>query len=322
VVESAPADRAGLHAERKAHARAPRLRRPHLFDVTGQHPSPELDDVHESDDDDHVDVDASDRDGEDTKTTSSVARNFLSVTTSSVKPVAPISTRTRERRVVRNLGPGFESVDMPLLGPGNWTLSASGQRPSRQLRGDASPSSVKWSWAPTRVVSWRSLLPRPGRPHVATNTEQVNRFAGPLQGSALAIYFVLLPYVVVTKWHRTPRQNDGTLVRALLVALALFWLIFLGQVIRDVWRLRRVEVPAPVAVRGSPVASSLSCRCSFHLSGRARARRRTAQSTIDRSLALTPSRPAPVTPPNRIRPRGLPVRASCRSPSWRNDAAT
>ncbi len=50
---------------------------------------------------------------------------------------------------------------------------------------------------------------------------------------------MLLPYVVVTKWHRTPRQNDGTLVRALLVALALFWLVFFYQVVRDVWRLRR-----------------------------------------------------------------------------------
>jgi hypothetical protein len=48
-----------------------------------------------------------------------------------------------------------------------------------------------------------------------------------------------LPYVVLTKWHRTQRQNDGTLVRALLVALALFWCAFLFQVVRDAWRLRR-----------------------------------------------------------------------------------
>jgi hypothetical protein len=76
---------------------------------------------------------------------------------------------------------------------------------------------------------------------VATDTDHLNRFAGPLQGSALAIYFVLLPYVVVTKWHRTPRQDDGGLVRVLLVALAAFWLVFLYQVVRDVWRLRRGE---------------------------------------------------------------------------------
>jgi hypothetical protein len=49
----------------------------------------------------------------------------------------------------------------------------------------------------------------------------------------------LLPYVIVTKWHRTQRQDDGTLVRVLLIALAAFWLVFFWQFVRDVWRLRR-----------------------------------------------------------------------------------
>jgi len=74
---------------------------------------------------------------------------------------------------------------------------------------------------------------------VATDTQHLRRVVAPLQGSALAIYFVLLPYVVVTKWHRTQRQDDGALVRVLLVALAIFWTVFLCQVVRDVWRLRR-----------------------------------------------------------------------------------
>lgn len=74
---------------------------------------------------------------------------------------------------------------------------------------------------------------------MATDSDHLKRLAGPLQGSALAIYFVLLPYVVVTKWHRTQRQDDGALVRVLLIALATFWLVFLYQVVRDVWRLRR-----------------------------------------------------------------------------------
>ena len=74
---------------------------------------------------------------------------------------------------------------------------------------------------------------------MATDANHLTRLVGPVQGSALAIYFVLLPYVVVTKWHRTQRQNDGTLVRVLLVALAVFWLVFFYQVVRDVWRLRR-----------------------------------------------------------------------------------
>jgi hypothetical protein len=74
---------------------------------------------------------------------------------------------------------------------------------------------------------------------VATDTDHLKRLAGPLQGSALAIYFVLLPYVVLTKWHATPREDEGGLVRVLLVALAVFWLVFVYQVVRDVWRLRR-----------------------------------------------------------------------------------
>jgi hypothetical protein len=98
---------------------------------------------------------------------------------------------------------------------------------------------------------------------VATNAQQIKRLVAPLQGSALAIYFVLLPYVVVTKWHRTSRQNDGTLVRALLVALALFWLVFLYQVARDVWRLRR---GASAGTGGSAwLASGLVAVLSFFI---------------------------------------------------------
>ena len=78
---------------------------------------------------------------------------------------------------------------------------------------------------------------------MAAHSQHLKRAVAPLQGSALAAYFVLLPYVVVTKWHRTQRQNDGALVRALLIALAVFWLAFLFQVVRDVWRLRRGAAP-------------------------------------------------------------------------------
>jgi hypothetical protein len=55
----------------------------------------------------------------------------------------------------------------------------------------------------------------------------------------MALYFVLLPYVVLSKWSGTARHSDGTLLRGLLVVLALFWLIFLWQVVRNVTRLRR-----------------------------------------------------------------------------------
>ena len=79
---------------------------------------------------------------------------------------------------------------------------------------------------------------------MAINTEHLRRFAaGPLQGVAMAIYFLLLPYVVVTKWSEAPRQGNGDLVRMLLVVLALFWTVFLAQVALNVWRLRRGARP-------------------------------------------------------------------------------
>jgi hypothetical protein len=55
----------------------------------------------------------------------------------------------------------------------------------------------------------------------------------------MALYFVLLPYVVLSKWGGAPRHVHGTLLRVLLVVLALFWLIFLVQVVVHIARLRR-----------------------------------------------------------------------------------
>ena len=70
-------------------------------------------------------------------------------------------------------------------------------------------------------------------------TTAVRRFAsGPLHGTALALYFVLLPFVVVSKWHESARQSDGSIIRVLLVVLALFWIGFLLQTGRNVARLR------------------------------------------------------------------------------------
>ena len=305
VVESAPADRAGLHAERKLHAARPRgFVAPTLFDVTGQHPSPELDDVHESDDDAHVDVDASDRDGEDHEDYVVSRQKLLErdhVEREACR--ADIERERAERRVVRNPRAGIRirqraATRTRKLDPERERVND----PVAQLRGgrQSGRQSSGRGLQPELSVGDRFFLGRDVT-HVATNTEQVNRFAGPLQGSALAIYFVLLPYVVVTKWHRTPRQNDGTLVRALLVALALFWLIFLGQVIRDVWRLRRGR---GTGTGGSAwLAGGLVALLSLLIPTSAGALAPGAappQSTIDRSLALTPSRPAPVTPPNRI----------------------
>lgn len=62
---------------------------------------------------------------------------------------------------------------------------------------------------------------------------------GPLQGVALAIYFVLLPYVIVTKWNRSAVGGEGVLIRTLLFVLGLFWIAFLFHVGQNVLRLRR-----------------------------------------------------------------------------------
>jgi len=67
----------------------------------------------------------------------------------------------------------------------------------------------------------------------------VRRFAsGPLHGIALGVYFVLTPYVVMTRWAVAAHRTDATLIRALLGALAIFWIIFVIQLARDVGRLR------------------------------------------------------------------------------------
>lgn len=75
---------------------------------------------------------------------------------------------------------------------------------------------------------------------MATDSHQVRRFAsGPLHGAGLALYFILLPYVVVTRWNLSLHQTNVTLVRTLLVVLGAFWLAFIVQVAHNVVRLRR-----------------------------------------------------------------------------------
>ncbi len=75
---------------------------------------------------------------------------------------------------------------------------------------------------------------------MGTSTEQLGRpLSTRLHGGALALYFALLPYVVLTKWQRTSSESSGTFIRLLLVVLVAFWLGFLCQVVRNVWRLRR-----------------------------------------------------------------------------------
>jgi hypothetical protein len=74
---------------------------------------------------------------------------------------------------------------------------------------------------------------------VDTSSRSLKRVAtGPLQGVALALYFVLLPYVVETKWRFSYTVTDGAVLRDLLVGLGIFWLVFLGLVLTYVHQLR------------------------------------------------------------------------------------
>src|ERR1700722_714944 len=78
---------------------------------------------------------------ETTLSTTSVEKSFSSATTTTVKPVASIpSASAMNGALSGTLAPGFEVVDVPLLGPGDWTLSATA--PTTQTLdcgGDASP---------------------------------------------------------------------------------------------------------------------------------------------------------------------------------------
>lgn len=61
---------------------------------------------------------------------------------------------------------------------------------------------------------------------------------GPLQGVGLTAYFVLLPYVLATKWRFSYTVTNGAMLRDLLVGLGIFWVIFLVLVTVYVNQLR------------------------------------------------------------------------------------
>ncbi|MBW4030315.1 MAG: hypothetical protein HIU57_06515 [Acidobacteria bacterium] len=72
-----------------------------------------------------------------------------------------------------------------------------------------------------------------------TQRRSVKSFAtGPLQGVALVLYFVLLPYVLETKWRFSYTVSDGAVLRDLLVGLGIFWVIFLVLMMVYVNQLR------------------------------------------------------------------------------------
>lgn len=76
-----------------------------------------------------------------------------------------------------------------------------------------------------------------------TDRGPVRSFAtGPLQGGALTLYFVLLPYVIATKWRFSYTIANGAFLRDLLVGLGIFWLLFLLLLTIYVNQLRHQRV--------------------------------------------------------------------------------
>lgn len=147
-----------------------------------------------------------------------------------------------ERRRQRRAQPNIRSRRRAASGP--WNLASRDQRAGvgdPRLRGESRHRQrpVR-DRGPNDVPSddhGRGPGPQRG---VGTDTDQLSRPLGArVHGTALVIYFVLLPYVVLSQWHRASVENSGSLIRALLVVLALFWLGFFCQVVRNVWRLRQ-----------------------------------------------------------------------------------
>ena len=183
------------------------------------------------------------------------------------------------------------------------------EHPARR-RAHVSHRLANGSFVHDRHRSSRSL-PTPARPlglshgvDVAAQPGALRRFAaGPLHGSALAIYFVLLPFVVVSKWELTSHQTEGRLIRVLLVALGLFWVLFICQVVRNVIRLRR---GSSVSVSGSawlaglfvallPFLISPAMTPTPHSHARARVTAVTSAAIVERS-ARSPHDQTPSAP--------------------------
>jgi hypothetical protein len=131
-------------------------------------------------------------------------------------------------------------------------------------------------------------------PHVAADTSSLNRpFSARVHGAALVLYFLLLPYVVLSKWRHAAGEGHATLVRALLIVLAIFWLGFLAQVVRNVTQLRRggrVKASGSAWLAGLVVAMLALLTPTSHV---------TFKEATAITIPLHETQRAP-TPPNRI----------------------
>jgi len=240
VVEPPFAARTRLHPHLDVRTERPRgFVAPTLFDVTDYHAGPEFDnDAH----DEGNDTSDSDREDHRDHVEYDISREELLQRDHDDREACRVDTERErdERGTFRNPRTGIRSRRR--AAPRSRRLDSVSDRANHsnpRLRGRRQSGGQSSSSGPGPELSTGDRLFLGRDVHVAAHTQHLKRIVAPLQGTALVVYFALLPYVVVTKWHRTQRQNDGTLVRALLIALALFWVAFLFQVVRDVWRLRR-----------------------------------------------------------------------------------
>jgi hypothetical protein len=302
VVESALAPDSRLHSDLEFRSSRPRgFVAPTLFDVTGNHLGSKDDD--ELSDDDAIDQSDRDREIGQDHVDYIVGRQELLQRDHDERQAcrSDVERERAERRALRNSRTGHRLRRR--TPPRSRKLDVFGERvnqPISQLRRryNSGRQSGSGGLQPGLSTGNRFYLGRDVA-HVATYPEHLKRLVAPLQGVALAIYFVLLPYVVVTRWHRTQRQNDGTLVRALLIALALFWLVFFYQVVRDVWRIRRGVV---AGTGGSAwLASALIALLSFFGSSAAGASSVSTvhHSNVERSHTMSSLPENPVKSPTR-----------------------
>ena len=243
MVESDSSGRSGLHPHLGRNARRPRgFVAPTLFDVTGNY---DLGDTDTNDD-------LNDNDGSAPTTSAGNARDADDYATSR----AELLRRDYDDRAANRLRAQRERDDRRVLRSTRSRFRGRRRPTSRTRHLDADQQRVDEPVTSVRRSDDSGLTTNRGRrhpklpvrdllhvergvAHVATHTDHLRGIAAPLQGTAMALYFVLLPYVVLSKWSGAVGRGDSTLLRALLVLLALFWLIFLVQVVFNVARLRR-----------------------------------------------------------------------------------
>jgi hypothetical protein len=243
VVEPNSSGRPGVHAHFGRDAQRPRgFVAPTLFDVTGHH---DLDDAHVDDDSpespstpETPTLDGHDADDDYATSRAELLRRDHDDRAANQRRA---QSDRDERRTLRNARSRYRRRRRPTTGPRK--LDAHDQcvhEPTAPVRhpDESSPPTSRGRRHPKLPV--RDLLHvERGVAHVATPTRHLKGVAAPLQGTAMAIYFVLLPYVVLSKWNGASHHSNGALLRFLLVLLAVFWLIFLVQVVLNVVRLRR-----------------------------------------------------------------------------------